>query len=109
MAKMSEKLAQFKTYKYKDFVKEEMIIAGGPDTVKERLIDLARRLRVGNLMLVMQLGSMPPELTKKSIDLFTGKVLPHLRGVWGDEWTNHWWPERCRATSPVKSPELADA
>ena len=32
-------------------------------------------------MLVMQLGSMPPELTKKSIDLFTSKALPHLREV----------------------------
>jgi hypothetical protein len=106
---MTEKLAQFKTYKYKDFVNDEMIIAGGPETVRDRLIDLSKRLRVGNLMLVMQLGSMPPELTKKSIDLFTSKVLPQLRGVWGDEWENHWWPERCRATPAVKSVERADA
>jgi len=109
LAKMTEKLAQFKTYKYKDFVNDEMIIAGGPETVRDRLIDLSKRLRVGNLMLVMQMGSMPPELTKKSIDIFTSKVLPQLRGVWGDEWENHWWPERCRATPAVKSVERADA
>jgi len=77
--------------------------------VRERLIDLSKRLRVGNLMLVMQLGSMPPELTKQNIDIFTRKVLPHLRGVWGDEWENHWWPERCRAVPAAKTRERADA
>jgi len=61
------------------------------------------------LMLVMQLGSMPPELTKKSIDLFATKVLPHLRGVWSDQWENHWWPERCRANPSVKNVERANA
>ena len=48
LAKMTEKLAQFKTYKYKDFVNDEMIIAGGPETVRDRLIDLSKRLRVGD-------------------------------------------------------------
>ena len=107
MAKMAEKTAQFKSYKYKDFVENDMIIAGGPETVRDKLIDLVKRLRVGNLMLVMQLGSMPPELTKQNIDIFTSKVLPHLRGIWGDEWENLWWPERCRASPAVKTAQTA--
>jgi hypothetical protein len=80
-----------------------MIVAGGPETVRDKLLDLVKRLRVGNLMLVMQLGSMPPELTRQNIDIFTSKVLPHLRGVWGDEWENLWWPQRCRATPMAKA------
>jgi hypothetical protein len=54
-------------------------------------------LRVGNLMVLLQIGSMPHELTLQNIDLFAREVLPSLRDVWDDEgWVNHWWPERLR-------------
>jgi alkanesulfonate monooxygenase SsuD/methylene tetrahydromethanopterin reductase-like flavin-dependent oxidoreductase (luciferase family) len=109
VAKMAERLALFKTYKYQDLVREGMVVAGGPETVRDRLIDLVKGLRVGNLMLVMQVGSMPPELTKRSIDLFCQKVLPELRDVWGDEWENRWWPESLRERPKARIAERADA
>jgi hypothetical protein len=48
-------------------------------------------------MVLLQIGSMPHELTLENIDLFARKVLPELRGEWNDEgWVNHWWPESLR-------------
>ena len=37
---------------------------------------------MGNLMVLLQIGSMPHELTLENIDLFARKVLPDLRGIW---------------------------
>nr|WBU15370.1 2,5-diketocamphane 1,2-monooxygenase 2 [uncultured bacterium] len=82
---------------YRDFVEGEFVVAGSPATVRDHLRDIIRRLRVGNLMVLLHIGSMPHELTLKNIDLFAREVLPHLRDVWEDEgWENHWWPEGLR-------------
>ena len=76
------------------------VIAGSPATVRDRLIEeVVKGLNVGNLMLLVQIGSMPHELTLKNIDLLARDVLPALREIWDDEgWENHWWPERLRKT-----------
>jgi hypothetical protein len=58
-------------------------------------------------MTLLQIGSMPHELTLENMDLFAREVLPALRGAWDDEgWVNHWWPERLRAhaSQPVATP-----
>ena len=75
-------------------------VAGSPATVKERLIEeVIKRLHVGNLMILVQIGSMPHELTLKNIDLFAREVLPDLREIWDDKgWENHWWPKSLRAS-----------
>ena len=44
--------------------------------------EVIKGLRVGNLMVLVQIGSMPHELTLKNIDLFAQEVLPHLRDIW---------------------------
>lgn len=94
-----------KSLRYRDFVEKGYVIAGSPATVRDRLKEeVIQGLRVGNLMVLMQIGSMPHELTLENIDLFGREVLPHLRDVWDDEnWVNYWWPERLRepATSAV--------
>ncbi len=56
-------------------------------------MEAVKKLRVGNLMVLLHIGSMPHELTIKNIDLFCSEVLPHFRGVWDGEWENKWWPE----------------
>jgi hypothetical protein len=64
------------------------------DRLKEEVI---KGLHVGNLMVLLQIGSMPHELALENIELFGREVLPGLRLVWDDEgWVNHWWPERLR-------------
>jgi len=71
------------------------VICGGPETVRQQLQQAIESLRVGNLMVLLHIGSMPHELTIKNIDLFAREVLPHLRHNWS-EWENKWWPERLR-------------
>jgi alkanesulfonate monooxygenase SsuD/methylene tetrahydromethanopterin reductase-like flavin-dependent oxidoreductase (luciferase family) len=81
---------------YKDFVDNELVIGGSPLTVRQRLEEAIKKLRVGNLMVLLHIGSMPHELTLKNVELFGREVLPHLRNVWTDKWENHWWPAKLR-------------
>lgn len=83
-------------WKFKDFVENGLVIGGGPATVRDRLVEAIKELRVGNLMLLLHIGSMPHELTLKNIEIFSREVLPHVRDIWDDEWENRWWPEKLR-------------
>ncbi len=81
--------------RYRDLVDSGAVVAGSAATVRERLELLAKTFRVGNLALFLQIGSLPHELTKHSIDLFTRDVLPHLRPLWSEyDNANRWWPVR---------------
>jgi hypothetical protein len=42
---------------------------------------LAKRLGVGNLLGLFQLGTLPAELTRKSMQLFARDVMPALQAV----------------------------
>ena len=59
-----------KDLRYRDFVERGYVIAGSPATVRQRLEEeVVKGLRVGNLMLLVQIGSMPHELALKNITL----------------------------------------
>jgi alkanesulfonate monooxygenase SsuD/methylene tetrahydromethanopterin reductase-like flavin-dependent oxidoreductase (luciferase family) len=95
--KIGQELEAAQQYSYRELVDKQFVIAGSPSTVREQLIEACRTLRVGNLMVLLQIGSMPHELAIRNIDLFADQVLPHLRPLWDDEpWENEWWPERLR-------------
>jgi alkanesulfonate monooxygenase SsuD/methylene tetrahydromethanopterin reductase-like flavin-dependent oxidoreductase (luciferase family) len=97
-----EIMANFKNYSYADFVDKDIVIAGSPATVADKLVGAVKDLRVGNLMTLQHIGSMPHELTKESISLFCQDVLPKLRDVWDDEgWVNHWGPAKLRGPRAV--------
>jgi hypothetical protein len=97
-----------KGLRYRDFVEKGYVIAGSPATVRDRLKeDVINGLRVGNLMVLLQIGSMPHELALENIDRFAREVLPDLRGQWDDEgWVNDWWPEKLRG---ARAPRAAAA
>lgn len=80
----------------KDFVERGFLIAGSPATVRDRLLEGVKRLRIGHLLVLLHFGSMPHELCLKNIDLFCREVLPHLQDLWDDQWEDRWWPERLR-------------
>jgi hypothetical protein len=84
-----------KTY---EVVDRGYVIAGSPATVRDRLREeVVKELRVGNLMVLLQIGSMPHQLALENIDLFARKVLPEFRDEWNDDgWVNYWWPEQLR-------------
>ena len=87
---------------WKSLVDKGFIIAGSPDTVAERLIEACRGLRVGNLVALLQIGSMPHELTKQNLTLYAEGVMPKLRQLWADEgWEHKWWPQGARQDSLV--------
>ena len=91
-----------KTLTWKDQIEQGYIIAGSPKTVVENLRKAAEGLRVGHLMVLLQIGSMPRDLTMKNTELFAREVLPHVRDMWS-EYEDHWWP------TPLKEPAMAGA
>lgn len=78
---------------WKQFVDEGYVIAGSPKTVTQRLTEAMKSLHCGHLMILMQIGSMPPELVYKSTELFAREVMPHMRGLWS-EYQDRWSPKR---------------
>ena len=43
-------------------------------------------------MTLLQIGSMPRDLTMKNTEMFATEVAPHLQDMWG-EYEDHWWPQ----------------
>jgi alkanesulfonate monooxygenase SsuD/methylene tetrahydromethanopterin reductase-like flavin-dependent oxidoreductase (luciferase family) len=56
-------------------------IVGSPETVTERLTENLRRLGPGNLLGLFQLGTLPADLTRRSLELFGAEVMPKLRAT----------------------------
>ncbi|MDE2935490.1 MAG: LLM class flavin-dependent oxidoreductase [Chloroflexota bacterium] len=77
--------------KWKDFVEEGYVIGGSPETVADRMREAVEGLRVGHLMVLLQIGSMPKDLTMQNTALFASEVMPKLRGMWSG-YEDHWWP-----------------
>jgi alkanesulfonate monooxygenase SsuD/methylene tetrahydromethanopterin reductase-like flavin-dependent oxidoreductase (luciferase family) len=78
---------------WKALIDNGFIIAGSPTTVADRLIEAAKTLRFGNLHALLQIGSMPHDLTVKNTTLFAEEVMPRIRNLWADEgWKHEWWP-----------------
>ena len=71
----------------------QSVIAGSPATVRDQILSFTKEFGIWNLLVMLQMGGMPHELTMKNINLFAEEVLPHLREQWADEgWENTWWP-----------------
>jgi alkanesulfonate monooxygenase SsuD/methylene tetrahydromethanopterin reductase-like flavin-dependent oxidoreductase (luciferase family) len=84
---------RMKTATYAEIVESQVAIVGSPATVADQIEGFVREFRIGNLMVMLQNGSMPRDLTEKNIALFAQEVLPRLRPIWdADGWENHWWP-----------------
>jgi alkanesulfonate monooxygenase SsuD/methylene tetrahydromethanopterin reductase-like flavin-dependent oxidoreductase (luciferase family) len=102
MLKYLDYTIDLKPLKAGDMIAEGFVVVGSPDTVREKLENMVRRLNVGHLMTVLQFGSMPHEQAMQNIDLFGRHVLPHLQAVWEGEYENHWWPKRLNK-APTRS------
>ena len=74
----------------RSLVEQGFVIAGSPATVAERLIEASRRrCASATCIALLQIGSMPHELTKQNITLFAEEVMPRIRGLWDDEGWEH--------------------
>ncbi len=85
--------ATLKHATFKELAAASSVIAGSPATVCDQITEFVERFRIGNLLVMLQMGPMPHELTLKNIALFAEEVLPRLKQIWSDEeWENEWWP-----------------
>jgi alkanesulfonate monooxygenase SsuD/methylene tetrahydromethanopterin reductase-like flavin-dependent oxidoreductase (luciferase family) len=77
---------------WKDLVEGGYIVAGSPETVRQRMEDLIQQLRVGNVFCLFHIGDMPKEKCMYSTRLFAEKVMPRLRNLFSDyEGDNRFW------------------
>jgi hypothetical protein len=87
-------LSRMKTATYAELVDSQVAIVGSPATVADQIEAFVREFRIGNLLIMLQNGTMPRALAEKNISMFAEQVLPRLRPIWDDEgWVNHWWPQ----------------
>lgn len=77
---------------WQDLLDWGFVIAGSPATVRDQLQEAMKKLRVGNVMLLLQIGSMPHWLTLKNLQLFAEGVMPHARSLWSEWDASHYWP-----------------
>ena len=54
-------------------------IVGSPATVRDQMVELVRWLGVGNVLVLLQLATLPADLTRKNMTLFATEVMPRLR------------------------------
>jgi alkanesulfonate monooxygenase SsuD/methylene tetrahydromethanopterin reductase-like flavin-dependent oxidoreductase (luciferase family) len=82
-------LGQAASLSWGELIERGYIVAGSPETVRQRIEELIKTLRVGNIICGIHVGDMPPEKTRHSTELFATKVMPRLRSFWpeydGDE------------------------
>lgn len=56
-----------------------MLVCGSPASVRQMLEDHWKAMRFGNLLTMMHFGTLPADLTRRSMELFAQHVLPHLK------------------------------
>jgi alkanesulfonate monooxygenase SsuD/methylene tetrahydromethanopterin reductase-like flavin-dependent oxidoreductase (luciferase family) len=77
---------------WKDLTEQGHVIAGSPETVRQRMEELIKGLNVGNIFCLMHVGNMPADKCMYSTKLFAEKVMPKLRHMfpdWADD--NRFW------------------
>ena len=67
------------------------MIAGSAATVRETLRHAITDMRVGHLMLLLQMGDLPDALARENTQRFAQDVMPYLKGLWS-EYEDHWYP-----------------
>ncbi|HSR75383.1 MAG TPA: LLM class flavin-dependent oxidoreductase [Xanthobacteraceae bacterium] len=71
-------------YTIEDLSAKGMIICGGPDSVVRQLETYQKQVGFGKLIAMTQFGTLPHDLTVKSMELFAREVMPRLRHI-GEE------------------------
>jgi alkanesulfonate monooxygenase SsuD/methylene tetrahydromethanopterin reductase-like flavin-dependent oxidoreductase (luciferase family) len=91
---------------WQDYIDNGFIIAGGPDTVREKLKLVAKDLNVGQLMVLQHIGNSSYENVLKATELFARKVMPEVRELFS-EWEDDWYPKALSERARPRQPALA--
>ncbi|HMD46838.1 MAG TPA: LLM class flavin-dependent oxidoreductase [Acidimicrobiales bacterium] len=54
-------------------------LVGSPETVRQRLADYVKRHKIGTVLGLLQFGSLPADLTARSMRLYAEEVIPYVR------------------------------
>jgi len=77
---------------WKEIVDSGCVVAGSPATIVDRLNDMADRMKVGHVMLLMHFGNMKHETVLYNTTRFAREVMPKLRNRFS-EYEDKWWPK----------------
>jgi len=58
-------------------------LIGSAETVRQKIEHYYKQVPFENLVTMLQFGTLPADLTRKNIEMFADKVIPHLRGLTG--------------------------
>ena len=84
----------FDGWTFKDYVDNQVVVAGTALEVADQIDDIMRRGNAGHLMVMLQWGSMPKPLALQHIAAFGEGVLPRIQPLWEDDWNDISWPAR---------------
>ncbi|CDZ64071.1 LLM class flavin-dependent oxidoreductase [Neorhizobium galegae] len=62
-------------------IEEGKFICGSPATVREKLEEYQAQIGFGHLLTLLQFGTLPAELTRKNMEIYSKEVMPYLRNV----------------------------
>ncbi len=65
--------------KLEDLLEAGSFIVGSPKTVREKLIEAQRQIGFGNLLMTVQFGTLPHDLTMNNIKLLAEEVVPYIK------------------------------
>jgi len=77
---------------WKEIIDSGCVVAGSPQTVIDRLNDMADRMKVGHVMLLMHFGNMKHDTVLYNTTRFAKEVAPKLRHRF-NEYEDKWWPK----------------
>jgi alkanesulfonate monooxygenase SsuD/methylene tetrahydromethanopterin reductase-like flavin-dependent oxidoreductase (luciferase family) len=69
---------------WEDIQKAGFVVVGSPETVHDRLRQIAQETGLGTLIPNFSVGNAPTHLVRKSMELFAKEVMPRLRTVNAD-------------------------
>ncbi|GAA3069936.1 LLM class flavin-dependent oxidoreductase [Pseudonocardia yunnanensis] len=64
---------------FEDLVEQGLVIVGGPESVRNRIEEFREELGFGQMMVLLAIGDMSPELTRRNTEIFASEVIPHFR------------------------------
>ena len=97
--------AEMATLSWKDLIERGYLVAGSPETVVDRINDMADKLNVGHLMMLLHFGNMSKDVTCTT-RAFCREVIPRLRARF-NEWEDNWFPRECHCRRlPLHRPVL---
>ena len=76
---------------FAEYNEKGFIIAGDAATVRGRIREVAKQLRIGQLIVTLHMGNLAAETARMNTEMFAREVAPHLRDVWA-EYPDHWTP-----------------